>query len=98
MNMSNNFFQEIDSLHSEWERMDKTAKLGWLTGERMRLNRLANQLAQYVAIRGGFANDEEKAYASRLLEMISAFDAEGSKVANDLAKDAFKELVKSMIR
>ena len=96
--MLNNIFQEIDSLHSEWERTDKSAKLGWLTGERMRLNRLANQFAQYVAIRGYFANDEEKACASRLLEMISAVDTEESKAANDLAKDAFKELVKSMIR
>ena len=96
--MVNNFFQEIDSLHSEWERMDKSAKLGWLTGEKMRLNRLANQFAQSVSVRGGFANDEEKAYASRLLEMISALNAEGSKVANDLVKDTFKELVKSMIK
>ena len=96
--MTTKIFQEIDSLHSEWERLDKSAKLGWLTGEKMRLNRLANQFAQSVSVRGGFANDEEKAYASRLLEMISALNAEGSKVANDLVKDTFKELVKSMIK
>jgi hypothetical protein len=59
-------FQEIDSLHSEWERMDKSAKLGWLAGERMRLNRLANQFAQYISIRGGFANDDERVSASKL--------------------------------
>jgi hypothetical protein len=63
---SNNIFQEIDNLHSKWERMDKSAKLGWLAGERMRLNRLANQFAQYISIRGGFANDDERVSASKL--------------------------------
>ena len=69
-----------------------------LTGEKMRLNRLANQFAQYLSIRGGFANDVERAYANRLLEMINAVDTEGSKVANDLAKEAFKEFVKSLMK
>ncbi len=91
-------FQEIDSLHSEWERMDKSAKLGWLAGERMRLNRLANQFAQYISIRGGFANDNERAYASKLLEMIGDVDAEGAKVAKNIGKDAIKEMVKSLMR
>lgn len=31
---SNNIFQEIDSLHSEWEKMDKSAKSGWLRERR----------------------------------------------------------------
>lgn len=92
----NTIFQEIDSLHTEWERMDKSAKLGWLTGEKIRLNRLANQFAQYISIRGGFANDVERVYASRLLEMINAVDSEGAKVANDLAKDAFKDMMSLM--
>ena len=78
--------------------MGLTGRMGWLAGERMRLNRIANRFALFISVRGGFANDEEKAYASRLLEMISAVDAEGSKVANDLAKDAFKELIKSMMK
>ena len=83
--------QEIDSLHAEWERIDKTAKLGWLTGEKMRLNRLADRFAQYISVRGGLANDEERAYASRLLEMINAVDSEGAKMANDLANETLKE-------
>ena len=78
--------------------MDKSAKLCWLTGEKMRLNRLANPFAQYISIRGGFANDDERVYASILLEMINAVDAEGAKVAINLAKDAFKELVKGMMK
>lgn len=82
MMTSNNIFQEIESLHSELERMDKSAKLGWLAGEKMRLNRLTNQFA----------------YASRLLEMINAVDTEGAKVANDVAKDAIKDMMKSLMR
>lgn len=93
-----NIFQEIDTLHSEWERIDKSAKLGWLTGEKIHLNRLANQFAHYISIRGGFANDVERAYASRLLEMINEVDAEGAKVTKDLAKDAFKEMMMSLMR
>lgn len=96
--MNNSIFQEIDSLHSELERMDKSAKLGWLVGQKMHLNRLANQFAQYIAIKGGFSSDDEKAYAGRLFEMINLVDAEGSKVANDLTNDAFKELIKLMTR
>lgn len=93
-----NIFQEIESLHSELERIDKSAKLGWLAGEKMRLNRLTNQFVRYLSISGGFADDVEWAYASRLLEMINAVDTEGAKVANDLAKDAFKDMMKSLMR
>lgn len=79
--------------------MDKSAKLGWLTGMKMRLNGFANQFAQYISFRGGFANDNERASASKLLEMINDVDAEGAKVVNDLAKDAFfKEMIKSLMR
>lgn len=95
---SNTIFQEIDNLHSEWEKMDKSSKLGWLTGEKIRLNMLAKQFAQYLSFRGGFANDNERAYASKLLEMINTVDAEGAKVANDLAKDAFKDMLKTLMR
>lgn len=95
---SNTFFQEIDSLHSELERMDKSARLEQLAIEKIRLNRLVNQFAQYLSVKGGFANDNERAYASKLLEMINAVDAEGAKVANDLAKDAFKDMLKTLMR
>lgn len=96
--MPTTIFQEIDSLHSELERMDKSARLERLAIEKIRLNRLANQFAQYLSVKGGFANDNERAYASKLLEMINAVDAEGAKVANDLAKDAFKDMLKTLMR
>lgn len=93
-----NIFQEIDSLYSEWERMDKSAKLGWLAGEKIRLNILANQFARYISVGGGFANDNERAYAKKLLEMIDMVDAEGTRLTNNLANDAFKEIVKRLMR
>ncbi len=96
--MDNSIFEEIDSIHSELEKLDKSAKLGWLTGEKIRLNRLASLFTQYITLRGGFANDGERDYASRLLEMINLVNNEGSKVANDFANDAYKELIKRMIR
>lgn len=96
--MTSNTFQEIDSLHSEWERMDQSVKLGLLAEEKMRLNRLANQFAQYIRMRGGFSNDDERASARKLLEMIREVDSEGSKVVNDLVGDSFKELFKGLLK
>ena len=91
-------FSEIDNLHSEWSRMEKAARLSWLIGEKIRLNRLANQFAQYIAINGGLMNDPERAYARKLLDMINSVEAEGSKVMDDLRNDAFKEIVKSIMK
>ena len=81
--MPNSDFSEIDNLHSEWSRMKKAARLGWLIEEKIRLNRLVNQFAQYIAINGGLISDSERAYARKLLDMISSVDAEGSKVMDD---------------
>jgi hypothetical protein len=72
--MKNIIFQEIHSLHSEWSAMDKSSRLGWLMGKTMRLNGLANQLAQHVWAAGGFLNEAERAYARELLEMIQAVE------------------------
>jgi len=96
--MPNTDFSEIDNLHSEWSRMEKAAKMGWLIGEKIRLNRLANQFAQYIAISGGLMSDTERVYARKLLEMINSVDAEGSKMMDDLRNDAFKEIVKSIMK
>ena len=91
-------FSEIDRLHSEWSKMNKSAKMGWLIGEKIRLNRLANQLSQYIHAKGGIMNDSERAYARKLLDMINSVDAEGSKVMDDLRNEAFKEIVKSIMK
>ena len=96
--MPNTDFSEIDNLHSEWSRMEKAARLSWLIGEKIRLNRLANQFAQYIAINGGLMNDSERVYALKLLDMINSVDVEGSKVMDDLRNDAFKEIVKSIMK
>ena len=96
--MPNTDFSEIDNLHSEWSRMEKAARFGWLFGEKIRLNRLANQFSQYIYAKGGLMSDCERAYARKLLDMINSVDAEGSKVMDDLRNDAFKEIVKSMMK
>ncbi len=95
--MNKNIFVEIDRLHSQWSVMDKATRLGWLAGERMRLNGLANQLAQYVRAAGGFMNESERAYARDLLDMIQAVEAEGAETARDLRNEAVKELAKHLI-
>lgn len=97
MTLSTNIYQVIDELHSQWASMDKTTRLGWLVGERIRLEGLANQLAQYVRASGGFLNETERAYARELLEMIQAVDAEGAKTLNELRTEAVKELAKHLI-
>ena len=91
-------FYEIDRLHSEWSRMERAAKLGWLSGEKARLTGLANQFSQYIYAKGGIMNDAESAYARKLLEMINSVDAEGSMVMDELRNDAFKEIVKSLMK
>lgn len=95
--MNKNIFVEIDRLHSQWSAMDKATRLGWLAGERIRLNGLANQLAQYVRAAGGFRNESEMAYARELLEMIQAVEAEGAKTSSELRNEAVKELLKHLI-
>ena len=91
-------FSEIDRLHSEWSRMEKAARLGWLSGERARLTGMANRFSQYIYAKGGLMSDSERVYARKLLDMINSVDAEGSKVMDDLRNDAFKEILKSLMK
>ncbi len=91
-------FSGIDNLHSEWSRREKAARLGWLSGEKARLTGLTNQFSQYIYANGGLMNDLERAYARKLLDMINSVEAEGSKVMDDLRNDAFKEIVKSIMK
>ena len=87
--------REVDD---EWLRMEKAARLGWLSGEKARLTRLANQFSQYIYAKGGLMSDSERAYARKLLDMINSVDAEGSKVMDDLRNDAFKDMIKSIMK
>lgn len=89
-------FSEIDRLHSELSRMEKAAKLSWLSGEKARLIGLANQFSQFIYVKGGLMNDAERAHARKLLEMISSLDAEGAKAMNEIRNDAFKEIIKRL--
>ena len=96
--MPTTIFQEIDRLHSEWSRMEKADRLGWLSGEKARLTGLANQFSLYIYVKGGLMSDSERVYARKLLDMINSVDAEGSKVMDDLRNDAFKEIIKSIMK
>ena len=78
--------------------MEKAAKLGWLSGEKIRLTGLANQFSQYIYAKGGVMNDAERVYARKLLEMINSVDAEGSKVMDEIRNHAFIEIVKSLMK
>ena len=96
--MPTNIFEEIATLHSECSRMDKTTKLRWMMGERMRLGGLVDRLARQVRAAGGFVNDAEREYARELLEMMQAVEAEGAKTANELRNEAITELAKLLVR
>ena len=91
-------FSEIERIHSEWSKMDNTAKLTWLTKEKIRLNGLASQMAQYASANGGFMNKAERANARKLIDMLNSVDAEGAKVMNHLRNDAFRELAKEVLK
>lgn len=94
----NRIYQEIKDLHSQWSMMDKASKLRWLIEEKIQLNRLTNQLAQNIQSKGGFSNNDERAYARMLLDMILEVDTEGTKLSNDIADDFFKEIIGRFIR
>ena len=78
--------------------MDKSTRLGWIMKEKIRINRLINQLARYIQINGGFLNDTERAYARKLLDMYQTVDAEGAKTVQELGTEALKELTRFLIQ
>lgn len=96
--MPPSLFHEIDTLHAEWSKMDKSTRLGWIMKEKIRINRLINQLARYIQINGGFLNDTERAYARKLLDMYQTVDAEGAKTVQELGTEALKELTRFLIQ
>lgn len=86
--------KNIDQLHSQGSMMDKVAKLLWLKQQQNQLNALAGQLSYSISLRGGQMTDAEKQYAHKLLEMLDAVNAEGSKVSNEFGRDLLKEIIK----
>lgn len=95
MNSTDQTIQTIDQLHSQWSMMDKAARLVWLKQQQSQLNALANQMSYSISLRGGRMTDAEKQYANKLLEMIDAVTAEGSKMSNEFRNDLLKEFLKS---
>lgn len=87
-------FYTIDQLHSQWSMMDKAAKLVWLKQQQNQLDVLASQMSYSISLHGGRMTDAEKQYAKKLLEMIDAVNAEGTKVSNEFRCDMLKEILK----
>lgn len=94
MNPTDQTIQTIDQLHSQLSMMDKATKLVWLKQQQNQLNALASQLSFNISLRGGRMTDAEKQYAHKLLEMINAVNAEGTKVSNEFKCDILKEILK----
>lgn len=94
--MTNNILQEIDRLHDECSKMDKVSRIGYLLGERQRLNTIANQMATYISYKGGRMTPTERVQAQKLLEMIDAINEEGRRTSNELVNEAFLGLMKIM--
>ena len=90
-------FNLIDQLHSEWSKLDKASRMGYLIGQKIRLNTIANQMAAAVHARGGYMTPEEREQATKLLEMIEAVNREGQKTQQELAGEGIKELLKLMM-
>lgn len=51
--MTNNILQELDRLYDECSKMDKASRIGYLLGCRQQLYSMANQMATYIACKGG---------------------------------------------
>ena len=94
--MTNNILQEIERLHSECLKMDKVSRIGYLLGERQRLNTIANKMATYISYKGGRMTPTERVQAQKLLEMIDAVNEEGRRTSNELVNEAVFGLMKMM--
>lgn len=87
--MTNTILQEINRLHSECSKMDKASRIAFLLGYRKQLYSMADQMATYVAYKGGRMTPMERVQAQNLLEMIDAVNEEGRKTSNELVNEAF---------
>jgi len=76
--------------------MDKVSRIGYLLGERQRLNTIANQMATYISYKGGRMTPTERVQAQKLLEMIDAINEEGRRTSNELVNEAVLGLMKMM--
>lgn len=96
--MTNPDFSEIDQMHAVWSKMDNISKLTLLTEKKIRLSRLANQMAQYVSANGGFMNSAERAYARKLLDMFNSLDTDRAKVMDEVRNDVAREITKEILK
>lgn len=94
--MSNNIFQKIEILHSQWSLLDKFGKLGFLKSQWNSLNALANELALHSIHNRGLT-PSEKNYAHQLLDMIGSVESQAAELNRDISNDIRKEITKAII-
>ena len=89
-------FEEIESIHSEYSKLDKAARILFLKGQWIRLNQCAYQLGDYLHLKGTIS-PEERERAQRLIEMINEVQAEGIKSQRKLTNDCVREIIKKLM-
>lgn len=94
--MTNDILQEIDRLHTECSKMDKASRIGYLLGWQKQLFSMADQMATYVACKGGRMTPMERVQTQKLLEMIDAVNEEGRRNSNELVNEVVFGLMKMM--
>ena len=89
-------FEEINTIHAEYSKLDKAAKILFLKGQWNRLNQCAYQLSEYLRLKGTIS-PEERVRAQQLIEMMNEVQAEGVKTQRELANDCVREIVKKLM-
>ena len=89
-------FEEINTIHAEYSKLDKAAKILFLKGQWNRLNQCAYQFSEYLRLKGTIS-PEERERAQQLIEMMNEVQAEGVKTQRELANDCVREIVKRLI-
>lgn len=96
MNMSNNIFQEIEQLHSEWSQQKLVSKVGFLVGREQRLLSLANEMTQVRALRG-YYTQEEMVYVRFLEDMLNELQRQKAEVNREIGNELRKEILKALM-
>lgn len=89
-------FEQIDSIHAEYSKLDKAARILFLKGQWNRLNQYAYQFGEYLRLKGTIS-PEERERAQQLIEMMNEVQAEGVKAQRELASDCVREIVKKLM-
>lgn len=93
--MSNNIFQEIDQLHSQWNQQKLASKIGFLMGREQRLLSLANEMTRVRALRG-YYTQEEMVYVNYLEDMLNDLQRQKAEANREIGDELRKEVLKAL--